>query len=102
MTTAEILNMIAPIIEILIAVVGFCIAVREYCKNKFNKAKKELIEQVSAYYYEEQEAVEWICQLTGENSKKIKMELRKRAQNNVENINNIYPKLTSKEAERLG
>ena len=102
MTTAEILNLIAPIIEILIAVLGLSFAIREYYKNKLNKVKKELIEQIIAYYYEEQEAVEWICQLTGENSKKIKMELRKRAQNNVENTNNIYPKLTSKEAERLG
>ena len=46
MTTAEILNLIAPIIEILIAVLGLSFAIREYYKNKLNKVKKELIEQI--------------------------------------------------------
>lgn len=95
----ELLSSITSIIEMLIAVSGFVLVLKEYYKTKRNKTKKMLAEQVIAYYSEEQEAIKWIEELSPDKIPNLQKELRKKAQNNEHNLNNIYPKLTAKQAE---
>lgn len=93
------LQSICSIVEILIAVIGFSIAIKEYYKNKRSKAIRRFVEQITAYYAEEQEAIKWINELSKEKIPNLQTKLRKRAEENDNNPARLYPNMTPKQAE---
>lgn len=97
--TVTIIKSVCSIIEILIAVIGFSIGVKEYYKNKRSKASRRFVEQITAYYAEEQEAIKWINELSKERIPNLQTKLRKRAEENENNPARYYPNMTPKQAE---
>lgn len=92
---------IASLVGTIIMTVGFVMAVKEYCTAKKNKTKRQLIEQIVAYYSEEQEAINWINDLSKDKIPNLQQKLRERAQNNANNPEKVYPKMTAKQAMDL-
>lgn len=97
--TETIIRSVSSILEVLIAVIGLLLAVREYFKEKRRKSTKMFVEQITAYYSEEQEAIKWIKELSPTEIPNLQQKLRKLAQDNENNPLRIYPKLTPKQAE---
>lgn len=95
----EILSSILSLLGIIIASLGLVIAVHEYIKNKRNKTIRLFVDQITAYYAEEQEAIKWIIELSQNKIPKLQEQLRKRAQDNENNPGRIYPNMTPKKAE---
>ena len=89
---------IVSLVEITIMVIGFVIAIKEYCSTKRNKTKEILVNQIIAYYSEEQEAIKWIEELSSDKIPNIQQKLREKAQNNEHNPDKIYPKMTASQA----
>lgn len=94
-----IISSISSILEVLIATFGFVLAVKEYFKEKRRKAIRMFVEQITAYYSEEQEAIKWIENLSSTKIPNLQQKLRNRAVGNENNPLRIYPKLTPKQAE---
>ena len=90
----ETFKTIATLLETLIAVTGIILAVIFYVRQNKDKKLKALAKQICAYYAEEQEAIKWIAELTGDGNKKIQTELRNRAKEN-EFSNGERPDMTS-------
>lgn len=97
--TETIIRSVSSILEVLIAVIGLLLAVREYFKEKRRKSTKMFVEQITADYSEEQEAIKWIKELSPTEIPNLQQKLRKLAQDNENNPLRIYPKLTPKQAE---
>lgn len=95
----ELLTSIMSLLGIIIASVGLVIAVHEYIKSKRNKTIRQFVDQITAYYAEEQEAIKWIAELSDNKIPKLQEELRKRAQKSEINPDKVYPKMTPKKAE---
>ena len=95
----EIIKAAASLLEVTITVIGFVLAIKEYYKNKRNKSLRLFADQITAYYYEEQEAMKWIESLSDKKIPKLQQQLRKRAAENENNAATLYPKMTPKQAE---
>lgn len=93
------MNDIKDILELAICVMGVLIPLCLVIIEHFDKKRTKLAEQVIAYYCLQEEAVKWIKELSPE-EKKVKEQLRKRAQDNEENNRHIYPTMAVKEAEK--
>lgn len=93
------MNDIKEILELIICVLGVVIPLVGLIIAHFDKKRKKLAEQVIAYYCLQEEAVKWIQELAP-NEKKVKEQLRKRAENHEENNRRIYPTIAVKEAEK--
>lgn len=93
------MNDIRNIMELTICVLGVVIPLWILIKEHFDKKRTKLAEQVIAYYCLQEEAIKWIKELSP-NEKKVKEQLRKRAQNNEDNNRHIYPDMAIKEAEK--
>jgi len=95
------LSSIVNLISICIGVFGFVLAFFLYLKEKRNKKIKTLVDQVCAYYYEEDVAVKELQKLSPDKSEqKIKSDLRKKAKFHPDNTENLPPKLTDLEAKK--
>jgi predicted RNase H-related nuclease YkuK (DUF458 family) len=92
---------IASLVETIIMIVGFVMAVKEYCTAKKYKTKRKLIEQIVAYYSEEQEAIKWINDLSQDKIPSLQQKLRERARNNDNNPEKVYHNMTAKQAMDL-
>ena len=93
------MNDTKELLELIICVLGVIIPLCMLIKEHFDKKRTNLARQVIAYYCLQEEAVKWIQELSP-NEKKVKEQLRKRAQNNEANNQRIYPDMAIKEAER--
>lgn len=93
------MNDIKEILELIICVLGVVIPLVVLIIAHFDKKRMKLAEQVIAYYCLQEEAVKWIQELAP-NEKKVKEQLRKRAENHEENNRRIYPTIAVKEAEK--
>lgn len=93
------MNDIKEILELIICVLGVIIPLVVLIIEYFDKKRTKLAEQVIAYYCLQEEAVKWIQELAP-NEKKVKEQLRKRAENHEENNRRIYPTIAVKEAEK--
>ena len=93
------MNDIKEILELIICVLGVVIPLVVLIIEHFDKKRTKLAEQVIAYYCLQEEAVKWIQELAP-NEKKVKEQLRKRAENHEENNRRIYPTIAVKEAEK--
>lgn len=96
---SENLSSIMSLLGIIIASFGLVIAVHEYVKSKRNKIFRLFVDQIIAYYAEEQEAIKWIKELSPKEIPKLQEKLRKRAQENDINHGRVYPNMTPKKAE---
>lgn len=85
------------IIELIISILGVVIPLIVLIKEHYGKEKRKLAEQVIAYYCLQEEAIAWIKMLSP-NEKKVKEELRKRAQNHADNVHRTYPCMALREA----
>lgn len=88
---------IKDIIELVICVMGVVIPFVMLIKEHYAKKRRELAEQVIAYYCLQEEAIAWIKALAP-NEKKVKEELRKRTQNHADNVHRTYPSMALREA----
>ncbi len=93
------INDIKDILELIISVLGVIIPLCILIKEHFDKKRTKLAKQVIAYYCLQEEAVKWIQELSP-NEKKVKEELRNRAENNEANNQRIRPTMAVKEAEK--
>lgn len=93
------MNDIKEILELIICVLGVVIPLAVLIIAHFDKKRTKLAEQVIVYYCLQEEAVKWIQELAP-NEKKVKEQLRKRAENHEENNRRIYPTIAVKEAEK--
>ena len=96
---------IVSLVEVVIMIIGFIIAAKEYFStkrnetvNKLNNQKEILINQIIAYYSEEQEAIKWINDISPQKIPNLQQKLREKAQNNENNPDKIYPKFTANKA----
>lgn len=87
---------IKSIIELAISVMGVVIPLVMLIKEHYAKKRRELAEQVIAYYCLQEEAIAWIKALAP-NEKKVKEELRKRAQKHADNVHRTYPSMALRE-----
>ena len=85
------------IIELLVCVLGVTIPLVILIKEHYRKERQKLAEQVIAYYCLQEEAIAWIKQLAP-NTKKVKENLRAKAQNHADNIHRTYPCMALREA----
>lgn len=90
---------IKDIIELVICTLGVVIPLAFLIVGHYDKKRHHLAEQVIAYYCLQEEAVKWIKELNP-NEKKVKEQLRQRAQTNALNVKNTYPDIAIKEASR--
>ncbi len=88
------------ILELIICVLGVIIPLVFLIKEHYDKKKRRLAEQVIAYYCLQEEAVAWIRSLDS-NAKKVKEDLRNRAQNHKDNVHRTYPNMTLSKASEL-
>lgn len=87
---------IKSIIELSISVMGVVIPLVMLIKEHYAKKRRELAEQVIAYYCLQEEAIAWIKALAP-NEKKVKEKLRKRAQKHADNVHRTYPSMALRE-----
>lgn len=85
------------ILELMICVMGVVIPLVMLIKEHYAKKKHRLAEQVIAYYCLQEEAIKWIKELNP-NEKKVKEQLRQRAEASDLNFLNVYPNMAIKEA----
>lgn len=88
------------ILELVICVLGVVIPLVILIKEHYDKKKRKLAKQVIAYYCLQDEAIKWILSLDP-SAKKVKEELRTRAQNNSNNVHRTYPKMSLSEASKF-
>lgn len=93
MTIHDYIDFFEFCIAVLGVVVPLCICIKEH----YSKQRKELAEQVIAYWCLQEEAVKWISELSPD-EKKVKLTLRQRAQHNKDNVHRTYPKMALREA----
>ncbi len=92
-------NDIKDLLELIICVLGVVIPLFFLIKEHYGKKKRELAQQVIAYYCLQEEAVKWI-ETIASTAKKVKVQLRERASKHEDNVSHIYPKMTIKEASK--
>lgn len=85
------------ILELFICVMGVVIPLIMLIKEYFAKKRHKLAEQVIAYYCLQEEAIKWIKELAPE-EKKVKENLRTRAQQHTDNVHRTYPCMALREA----
>ena len=91
------IHVFKDILELVICVLGVAIPLVILIKEHYSKKKSKLAEQVIAYYCLQEEAIAWIKMLAP-NEKKVKEELRKRAQSHADNVHRTYPSMALREA----
>lgn len=90
---------IKELLELIICVLGVVIPLFFLIKEHYGKKKRELAQQVIAYYCLQEEAVKWIKTLAP-TEKKVKEQLRDRASKHEDNTAHIYPKMAIREASK--
>lgn len=88
---------IKDILELVICVMGIVIPLVVLIKERSERKRRKLAEQVIAYYCLQEEAIKWIKELSP-NEKKVKEQLRQRAEASDLNILKAYPNMAIKEA----
>ena len=88
---------IIDFLELLICILGVVIPLVFLIKEHYNKDRRKLAEQVIAYYCLQEEAIKWIKELKPE-EKKVKENLRNRAQQHTDNVHRKYPCMALREA----
>ncbi len=90
---------IKDLLELIICVLGVVIPLFFLIKERYDKKRRKLAQQVIAYHCLQEEAVEWIKALAP-TEKKVKEQLRERASKHKDNVAQIYPKMATKEASK--
>ena len=88
------------IIGLVLSIVGVIIPASLWILGRRDKKRRVLAEQVIAYYYLQEVAVDEIAKLTSRSKLTIKKDLREAASRHVDNKKSTYPKMTAKEAEK--
>jgi len=57
------------------------------------------VEQITTYYYKEQESLKWIEQLSDKRIPKLQLQLCQRDKDNENNAAALFPKMTPKQAD---
>lgn len=97
METRIFIDVLELVLSILGIVIPLCVVICEH----YSKKRKQLVEQVIAYYCLQEEAIKWIQEFNPNlKEKNVKEELRRRAQVNKKNMRKSYPKMAIKEAEK--
>lgn len=95
---------IAGIISTLVTIIGYVRVRIEDLKLKSKErqcpVRKKLASQIIGYYYEEQVLIEELAKHTNKNPKTIKIEMRKKAAQHIENISKIQPDMSANEARK--
>ncbi len=90
---------IATCVTLVIALKEYFSTKREKAKIKHSKAMQDMAMQIIAFYCEEQEAIKWIMELSGEKYSDVKEELRNRAVLNEKNVFQTKPAMTPSKAK---
>ena len=96
----EKIDIIIRFLELLLSIAGIVIPLVVVIQAWRDKKRSKLAEQVIAYYYLQEEAINIIASLTSQAPKTIKTQIREKARDNVGNKMSIYPDMTPKEAEK--
>lgn len=99
---SDLITALSSITIAIIGVVGFVIAVREYCKTKKDTVRNRLAKDAYAFYFVEKQAIETIADLrkqlnNGESLKHdtIQKELRSKSVNQKDNELSLRPKMSA-------
>lgn len=107
METQLIITIIASItgiISTLVTIIGYVRVRIEELKLKSKErqcpVRKKLASQIIGYYYEEQVLIEELAKHTNKNPKTIKIEMRKKAAQHIENKEKVQPDMCVNEARK--
>lgn len=95
----EKLDLIIRLLEFILTLAGIIIPLVIVIISWRDKKRRQLAEQVIAYYYLQDEAVNEIAKITSQAPQTVKKQLRDKACHHPENKRCIYPNMTAKEAE---
>jgi hypothetical protein len=98
--TVTIISSISTIIVALISASAYIRGRKEEAKAKLNEKKKELAQQVIAYYCEVQILLEELAKTTGKNGETLKKEMRKKAISHEKNVGGFEPEMTPSLAKK--
>ena len=96
----ETIDVITKILGLILSIAGIAIPLVFLILGHRDKKRHKLAEQVIAYYYLQEVAIQKISDLTKQPAKTIKEDLRKQACDYADNKKSIRPTMTAKMAEK--